>query len=274
MINPTQLRFQPLWSNRHAFYDLACEYSCGLEIVSFALPWEIDDPILVQERLAAHKDELPSLNCPKSFHGAFIDVTPHSPDRAIREVATRRVYESMDLAAQLDCVEVIFHTGINPLIRNPAYLPKAIEDQAKFWRKALYDYPMLKIYIENMWEQDGTVFSKILEQVNDPRLGMCFDCGHANVFGNDSPEIWMKELISHIPYMHWNDNLGDYDSELVLGEGNIDWMKMASTLELFDQHPSIVLEVGQIEKVHKSLDFLTSRGFLPTVQQGEVVNFL
>src|SRR5947207_11943500 len=102
MIDPTQLRFQPLWRDRHAFYDLALKYSGGLEIISFAMPGVLNDPSLVQEHLCAYKKELPSVGCLKSFHGAFVDITPHSPDKAVREVSTKRIYESLKIAVELD----------------------------------------------------------------------------------------------------------------------------------------------------------------------------
>lgn len=268
MIDPAQLSFQPFWSDRHAFYDLALKYSSGLEIISFAMPEVINTPSLVQEHLSAYKEELPSFGYRKSLHGAFIDITPHSPDKAVRDVSTKRIYESLNIAVELDCSEVIFHTGINPMIRNPDYLPKVIDDQAEFWSEVIRNFPMLTVCLENMWEGDGTAFSKIIEQVGDRRLGMCFDSGHANVFGACSPETWIKDMVPHIPYMHWHDNLGDNDSHLALGDGNIDWKRLISALVLFDQPPTIVLEVGAIEDVSKSLDYLMSSGLMITGQQG------
>ncbi len=262
MIEPSQLRFQPLWNNRQAFYDLACEYSCGLEIISFAMTGVINDPEIVRQRLSAYKEELPSLDCPKSLHGAFIDVVPHSADRAVREVARKRVYESLETAVELSCSATVFHTGINPLIRNPGYLPAVVDEQAAFWAQALRDFPGVDIYLENMWESDGSVFAGIIEKVGSDRLGICFDCGHANVFGAGAPADWMRELSARIPYMHWNDNAGDRDSELALGHGNINWEAMVGGLGHFSRQPVIVLEVGAMEKVRESLRYLVERGFL------------
>lgn len=262
MIHKSQLRFQPLWDERHKFYELASEHSCGLEIVSFAMPSVITDENLTQKYLSIYQQELRSLNCKKSLHGAFIDIIPHSPDKEIKELARKRIYQSLDIAMELGCTEVIFHTGINTLIRNPGYLEFAATQQSEFWVDALNEFPELKINLENMWESDPNVFREIIQQANNERLRVCFDCGHANVFGKDAPHNWMKEMTSLIPYMHWNDNHGDVDSEFEIGAGNIDWLKMVKALDSFGHKPTIVLEVGPLEKVLKSIEFLSKNNLI------------
>ena len=57
--------------------------------------------------------------------------------------------------------------------------------------------------------------------------------------------------------MHWNDNHGDIDSELSIGDGKIDWNDFIALVLAMKEQPRIVLEVGSIENIKKSLRFLS-----------------
>jgi len=108
-----------------------------------------------------------------------------------------------------------------------------------------------------MWEPRPGVLKGILRQASHPRLKVCFDCGHANVFGTDGLDTWVDEIGSDLTYMHWNDNLGDADTELPVGRGNIDWGMFTAKTNGMAIPPQIVLEVGSLENVKQSLTFLS-----------------
>jgi sugar phosphate isomerase/epimerase len=183
-------------------------------------------------------------------------VIPHSPDAEVALVAESRIRKALETADHLNCSNIIFHTGINTLIRHPVYLERVTETQAAFWKKMAEDFPNLIICLENMWERSADVFKAIMVQADHPRLKVCFDCGHANVFSDQPLNAWIDELSDYIEYMHWNDNLGDRDSELSVGKGNIDWSSFVQRVLDMACHPRIVLEVGTVKKIKESLAFL------------------
>jgi sugar phosphate isomerase/epimerase len=113
-----------------------------------------------------------------------------------------------------------------------------------------------------MWERKTDVLRNIVERTNDSRLRVCWDCGHSNVFGELTPSEWIQRLAGVTPYAHWNDNFGDRDSELPLGEGNIDWGEIVQLSSQLSEPQLVVLEVGLIDNVKRSLDFLSQNGLL------------
>lgn len=66
-----------------------------------------------------------------------------------------------------------------------------------------------------------------------------------------------------IVYMHVNDNKGDFDNELALGEGNINWRKFSDLIEKYGIAPEIVFEVGTLEKTMQSLEYFQKRNIYP-----------
>ena len=65
-----------------------------------------------------------------------------------------------------------------------------------------------------------------------------------------------KKYVSHI---HINDNFGDIDSHLAIGEGSMDYDYIISELNKFDD-VTILIEVKTTEDFIKSYDYLVSRG--------------
>ncbi|HYW06705.1 MAG TPA: hypothetical protein VE913_07105, partial [Longimicrobium sp.] len=99
MFRSDHLLVQPIWEHRAAYYDLARERGFGVEIVSFALVPIVNDPAAAAEHLRGYEAEV-ALSIPRTLHGPFVDVIPHSPDRLVAEVARRRVAECLEIAAK------------------------------------------------------------------------------------------------------------------------------------------------------------------------------
>ena len=76
------------------------------------------------------------------------------------------------------------------------------------------------------------------------------DTGHANT--SDDPESFFK--IKKIAYYHLNDNNGEKDQHLALGEGTFD-------LNLLNGVDKGIIELNNYENILKSRDVLLSNGF-------------
>jgi sugar phosphate isomerase/epimerase len=70
-------------------------------------------------------------------------------------------------------------------------------------------------------------------------------------------------LNQDIPYVHVNDNKGEVDNELILGDGIINWHEFTNILENCHVNPQIVLEVGTLEKTKQSLKYLQMQKIYP-----------
>lgn len=257
---------QPLSQNRNIYYDFAKEKNFGIETVTFAMPNIMNNKLKYNEEIKKHKIELRSINTLKSFHGPFIDITIHSIDKEIADISKQKIEKSINTALDLNCKFIVFHSGINTLIKNPNYIKNVINLQSDYWLSMLDKYNEIIICIENMWESTPDTFKQLIKSVNNERFKVCFDTGHANIFSTVPIENWIEELSSDIIYMHWNDNFKDIDSELAVGQGNIDWKKFIYTLQSKNINSTVVFEVGSIEKIKISLNYLEKNNLLKIIR--------
>jgi sugar phosphate isomerase/epimerase len=242
------------------FLSYAKEHGYNLEIASFAYSSVLDSNW--QEILIDHQRKLRGFTGTISLHGAFMELIVHSRDKRIREVAKDRIFQNLEIAKALNAKYVVFHGNFNPLIRHENYKKNWSKQNATFWSEVLDKYPII-VLLENLWEAMPEIFKELLNEVNSSRLKICFDMGHANVFSEVSLEEWFAVLGEDIAYMHVNDNKGDFDSELALGEGNIDWRNFSDLIEKYGIAPEIVFEVGTLEKTMQSLKYFQKQNIYP-----------
>jgi sugar phosphate isomerase/epimerase len=242
------------------FLSYAKEHGYNLEIASFAYSSVLDSNW--QEILRDHQRKLRGFTGTISLHGAFMELIIHSRDKRIREVAKDRIFQNLEIAKALNTKYVVFHGNFNPLIRHDGYKKNWIRQNAIFWSEVLDKYP-ITVVLENLWEPMPEIFKELLDGVNSSRLKICFDVGHANIFSEVSLEEWFAVLGEDIVYMHVNDNKGDFDNELALGEGNIDWRKFSDLIEKYGIAPEIVFEVGTLEKTMQSLKYFQKQNIYP-----------
>ena len=133
---------------------------------------------------------------------------------------------------------------------------KAADNVRKTLELTLKEAEKLNIVIclENIFHPLNTT-SFLLELMRDfasPCLGVCFDCGHANIMekhmpqsvmysswaacGKNADEIeWdensLEKLIPHIIMCHLHDNNGVTDQHLLPGEGTVDFDAVFAGLE-------------------------------------------
>lgn len=93
-----------------------------------------------------------------------------------------------------------------------------------------------------------TAISALVEEVNSPYFGWCYDTGHANAFGLSSDEL-LKCSVAPLS-LHMQDNHGiQKDEHLLPGDGTVDWKLLLENLHKVGYKGEIVLEAH-----HQSLD--------------------
>ena len=112
--------------------------------------------------------------------------------------------------------------------------------------------------IENMFDNNDELILKLLEEVNDPRFRMCFDIAHANL-SNEAINDWYKNCKKYVSHIHINDNLGDIDSHLAIGEGSIDYDDVIKNI-LNDFTGTVLIEVKTTSDFLKSYEYLKNKG--------------
>lgn len=99
------------------------------------------------------------------------------------------------------------------------------------------------ILAENLLEAASTPvrnISRMVEVVNSPRFGWCYDTGHAHATGGTLEEF---RTVSRAPLsLHVQDNDGNYDDHYIPGDGNIDWGEFLRSLKAVGYKGDLVLE--------------------------------
>ncbi|MBU7026317.1 MAG: sugar phosphate isomerase/epimerase [Theionarchaea archaeon] len=242
------------------FLEYAKEHGYNMEVASFAYSDVLDTNW--QALLEDHQQKLQGFKGIVSLHGAFLDLIIHSRDEKVKEVARKRIYHNMEIAKNLDAQYVIFHGNFNPLITHESYKQNWIEQNAQFWSEVLDRYEGT-VLMENVWEPAPDIFRKLLDEVESPRVKICFDTGHAHIFSRVPFEEWISVLREDICYIHVNDNNGDTDDELVPGEGSINWQKFSDVIKKYQITPGVVFEVGTLEKTAKSIEYFKGKSIYP-----------
>ncbi|MCW4017874.1 MAG: sugar phosphate isomerase/epimerase [Candidatus Bathyarchaeota archaeon] len=257
----SKIYVQPLYHLAAPEYvAFAKEQGYNLEVATFGYTnvYDMD----WQEALQEHQRQLLGFKGKVSFHGVFQDVTIHSSDKKIAQTSKERIFGSLQVADALNARQVVFHGNINPLVLNEYYQKNWLDRNITFWQQALDKYEGT-ILLENVWEPNPEVFRMLLDQVDSPRLKICLDVGHANVYSKVPFEDWIATLDSDISYMHLSDNTGEKDAHMEIGAGKIDWQKLTQTLKRHNLKPEVVLETCMLEKTKNSLAYMQQYGIYP-----------
>ncbi len=247
------------WEQRDERLAFARQHHLGVEITAFIGGSGLNDSMersRIEDGLARDLSEFTGL---KTMHGAFLDLALHSTDDEIAALSRRRIERDLQTATRLSCDKIVFHLGFNPLVDVTRYRGEILKAQTEFWSHAISQYSGVTICLENQWEPDWSIFAEIFEILPHPRLGMCLDVAHAHVNGHYGPDAWVRAMGSDIQHMHWNDNMGDRDSHLPVGDGNMNWPSILTACAIRES-ASVTLEMWELAAIRRSLSFLERNG--------------
>ncbi len=250
-----KLHIIPDYREADKWCELAKELDAAFEYNEFFIPANVDDPELCRKIIDTYK-ALPRDRSMDTLHGAFLDIVVNSSDPVVRNNSINRCRQSMDIARELGCRAVIFHTNFIVGFKSYSYREKWVLDNAEFYRGLLKDYPDLSVFVENMFDETPELLKRLaVEMRNEERFGVCFDIAHA--FLSDFPlEAWIEELGPYIRHIHANDNMKDEDSHLPIGDGRLPWLLINNGI--FKRNRcSFLIEVNGMDNVRKSHDYLT-----------------
>ena len=201
-------------------------------------------------------DILSSYNLEYTIHAPFMDMNIAALGSKIRAVCMELVRDSVDLANEIDAKVVVVHPGVIPfLLRNN---PEKIYEIADASIEEIGRYSKdlgVNTTIENMPNFEAMLYQD-MARLNDTLvnldMGMTFDIGHAHHCGIPVSEMYF-DSIKHI---HAHDNMGDDDSHLALGEGNIPLKELINTFEKKNYDGIYMIEVNDKDSIKKSFEFL------------------
>lgn len=202
---------------------------------------------------------------PSGMHAPFKGLDLSGTEDARRQSNVDVLKRALDVAAALDCVQVVIHVdgaGEDPAGANESDRRRRLE-QAAGALEQLCDYALelgITLLVENQPDPTGARIGsrteelvRLIELVDMPNLGLCFDVAHAIVSAGDWSDEW-EAAAAHVASIHVSDTYGRDDDHLALGEGSVDWARFARTLGELGPELDIVLEVaGGEEALRRSL---------------------
>lgn len=229
----------------------AREFGLGVELAQFCLAENMDKtPPDVQKSLDA------ALEVPRRvLHAPFAELCPAAIDPLVRAVTRRRFLQAAALAKRYGAEKMVVHSGFIPLVYYPEWFAP---QSAAFWREFLNDVDGLTLCVENVMETSPDVLRQIAEQVNDPRLRICFDVGHAFCQSGDLAP-WLDALAPYISHVHLHNNHGSFDEHLALDTGTLDMAAVIRQLEALAPQATYTLEV---RSARASVEWLLEEGLL------------
>ena len=183
------------------------------------------------------------------FHGPFNELTPAAIDPMVLRVTETRYRQAIKKAQELRTSKLVLHAGFLPLVYDSEWF---VERSVSFWRRLIREVPEgLTVCLENVLEPEAALLTQIVRGVDDPRLRICLDLGHANTFASkEPPEAWLRACAPFLSHVHLHNNEGGRDLHAALMDGKMDCAALlrllaqlapeaTCTLELMQDRPSL-----------------------------------
>jgi len=201
-----------------------------------------------------------------TLHAPFVDLRPGAIDSGIREVTRKRIQALLDIAVFFRPVSVVCHAAFDERYYwsvEERWLKNSIETFQSFL-PGLHNLSC-PICLENVYESEPMVLQRLIEGINSPLIGFCFDTGHYNIFSRSPLESWMETMAPYLKQLHIHDNWGETDQHLPPGEGSFPFEELGSLLAGKNITPVITLETHSMEDYERALPKLDALGlpFLP-----------
>ena len=237
--------------------DLCEENNLGIEIQGFYNPY-IDNK---NELKLKYLEELKRIHKGKSYHAPFWDLNLGTKIIELQNAMFKIYNEAYYIAKELGCTEMVIHSNYKP---GTDWYSGWINRAKEFLNKFLVDKDnSITICIENQFESDSELLLKLIDEVNDNRVKICLDIGHAHANSNMPVEDWIKTLKNRIAYYHLHNNHGKQtilgynkdDEHFGLTNGTIDIEKVLTLAEEYT--PDAIWNIEcKVEFLKESVEYL------------------
>jgi sugar phosphate isomerase/epimerase len=201
--------------------------------------------------LLARLDWRPSL----TLHAPFVDLNPGAADSMVRTVTEVRFRQILNAAAVLKPRTVVFHAAYDKWRyggRKDAWLENGLE----VWRRVADEAGRLgvRVAVENVFDDGPEPLRMLIDKIDRPDFGFCFDSGHFNLFSTVPMEHWFEALGRRLIEVHLHDNDGTGDAHWAVGRGTVDFKKMFYLMQRHASSPLLTIEAHDKEDIEASLN--------------------
>lgn len=202
------------------------------------------------------REMMPSYNLSYSIHAPISDINIASLNERIREDSILEILTTAETAASLGIELITIHPGLTSM--SVPYMEEKAMEKAK---RSLSSIDRISsqygvtIAVENMPSFPfmlGHTAEEMNELIGSTNLSFCLDIGHGNTTGQTDELI--KVFRDRLANVHIHDNHGEMDEHLTLGEGDIDFKKVISSLNGYTGN--YVIESKSFPSAVESQDYL------------------
>lgn len=234
--------------------QLARENGLGLEIAELCLASYTDEHYAEGERVIREKL---SYAGGVTLHAPYNELFPAAIDPKATALAVSRYEEALAAAASFGIRKIVIHSGFAPMLYFESWFQ---ERSVWFWKKFLAEHPGdFVICLENVMETEPELLRQVVETVNDPRLRLCLDVGHAYRSGRLDPILWLRDWAPWLSHFHIHNNEGVFDTHNALDDGHIAMEPFLREAERLCPAATCAVESLAVEE---SVRWLKEKGFL------------
>lgn len=198
--------------------SIAEEFGVGIELDQFCQAKNMDGELATKLGAVIRKDLEQFRGM--VLHAPFNELFPAAIDPKARELAMERYRQAADLAHAFGIKKMVVHSGWMPHVYfKEWHIPRSVE----FWTELMADQPAdFELCIENVLDDEPDMMAALAEGCADPRIGICYDIGHANIVSPRDQDDWLQTLAPHLKHLHIHNNDGEKDFHRGLTDGNLD----------------------------------------------------
>lgn len=189
-----------------------------------------------------------------TLHSPYQDLSPGSSDPKIREVTFNRYLQIIELSDRLKPELVVFHPGFDSW-RFQGIVDQWFTHSLDTWSRVLRASEGIGVplALENVFDFAPDHLLQLLSNIDSPRLGLCFDTGHYNVFAKRPLSRWIEMFRPFLVEVHLHDNHGKLDEHLAIGEGNFPFGELFELLRRAECSPILTVEGHNERAIRRSL---------------------
>ncbi|MDW7645148.1 MAG: sugar phosphate isomerase/epimerase family protein [Desulfuromonadales bacterium] len=206
------------------------------------------------EQVRTLSAELSQHGLRNTIHAPFLDLNPGALDPLVLKATRKRFHQTLDFAEILASDLIVFHPGYDRW-RYGGQSHLWLETNLGFWPEFIHRAERMgcTLVTENIFEESPDTLAALLQAMDSPFFGACFDLGHWHLFGQSDLDAWLRPLAKHLRHLHLHDNHGTADEHLALGEGLIDFQALFRALDAASLRPSVTLEVHESAGIISSI---------------------
>jgi len=190
-----------------------------------------------------------------TVHAPFMDLSPGGADAKIKSATLERLHQTITAAARFAPKMIIFHPGYNKWFFD-GDIPFWLASSLTTWRPIVVRAEKLNLHLalENVFEEEPSGLKRLIEGIDSPHLGFCYDVGHFNLFSTVPMEEWFVSLGGYMREVHLHDNRKTADDHLPVGDGEINFALFMRLINDYRVSPIYTIEPHQVENLERSLE--------------------